>query len=474
MPKHRFSLVACARWEETQIQEWVEYHKSIGFDHIYLYSNDDDPTALFQAVAPYAYGQDPFVTFQYWPAVGQQIEIYLHFLQTFKHETEWFSFLDIDEFFVLKGLNSIPAFMLEYEATVDCLYFNWVIYGNSGRLRREQGPTLTSYLRRAQKPDCHTKMLCRSASIDAAAIQQNPGRGAFWHFLDNYHIQGLRCRDVLHATMDGYSTDFPQSTKPFMQREGFAKAVLARAYIAHFQFKSEEDFLRRWRRGGFPNGEQWRAAYETGVHKSILDTNNQVYDPYLAEYWHRYTAPAMRFGLRAPPIPLPYSNIALNKPSWQSSVFEPDGVEPALSRVSGAGNNGVRTGLYGFHTKFETRPWWVIDLLAPYRIAEIHIYNRRDDPAVAARANDLDVHQSEDGINWVTLLSNTGPKPFGLDDTPLTVFGKPAASIRYVMLRLRSANYLHLDEIEVYGYPANAPGHTIGTGATSGPVIRND
>ena len=65
---------------------------------------------LFRAVAPYAYGADPFITFQYWPAVGQQIEIYLHFLKTFKHETEWFSFLDIDEFFVLKGVDNIAAF----------------------------------------------------------------------------------------------------------------------------------------------------------------------------------------------------------------------------------------------------------------------------------------------------------------------------------------------------------------------------
>ena len=72
MLKHRFSLVACARWEETQIQEWVEYHKSIGFDHVYLYSNDDDPAPLFHAIAPYAYGPNPLVTFRYWPHLGEQ------------------------------------------------------------------------------------------------------------------------------------------------------------------------------------------------------------------------------------------------------------------------------------------------------------------------------------------------------------------------------------------------------------------
>src|SRR4051812_24345550 len=235
MPKHRFCLVACARWEEMHIQEWVEYHKSIGFDHIYLYSNDDDPLPLFNAIAPYAYGPDPFITFRHWPRAGEQIEIYLHFLDTFRHETEWFSFLDIDEFFVLKRIDNIATFMRAYETSADCLYFNWVIYGHSGKVRRDDRPTLTSYLRRSHKIDAHTKMICRSAAIEPAAIRYGLGRAAFWHFLDNFEIPNLRCINVLHTPMDGYSASYPTSAEPFMQRSGLDEAVLDRAYIAHFQ-----------------------------------------------------------------------------------------------------------------------------------------------------------------------------------------------------------------------------------------------
>ncbi len=476
MAKHRFALVACARWEEMHIQEWVEYHRSIGFNHIYLYSNDDDPTALFNAIAPYTYGSNPFVTFQYWPHVGEQVEIYLHFLKTYKLATEWFAFLDIDEFFVLKGTDNIATFMQDYEEVVDCLYFNWVIYGHSGRLQRESAATLTTYLRRGRRPDVHTKMLCRSTSIEASAIRQghNAGRGAFWHFLDNYPLPELRCRDVLLASTEGYSADFPTSASTFVTRPGFAEAVLERGYIAHFQFKSEADFLRRWQRGGFPNGDQWRAAYQTGVYRSILAENNIVYDTYLAEYWHRYTAPAMGFGVRAPYFDLPYDNVALNKPSWQSSVFQPDdpGLEPVLSRTAGGGNNGLRTGDYGFHTQYEKRPWWIVDLLAPYRIAEVHIYNRRGDVALAARANELDVLASEDGATWATLLSNTGVAPFGLDGTPLVIFGAPAIGFRFVMLRLRAAGCLHMDEVEVYAY--HVATHQTTERATIDPIISFD
>ena len=455
MAKHRFSLVACARREEMHIQEWVAYHESIGFDHIYLYSNDEDPAALFRAIAPYALGPDPFVTFRHWRHVGQQAEIYLHFLDEFKSETEWFSFLNIDEFLVFRDLDNVSAFMRDYESTVDCLYLNWLVYGHNGKLKREPGFTLMSYVRRAAKVDAHTKMICRSAAIDATAIRAGylAGRGAFHHFLDNYRLPALRCADVLHASTDGYSADFPASAAAFATRDGYTDSVIRRAHVAHFQFRSEEDFLRCWLRGGFENDEYRRRLFDPGGHKAVLAENNVVYDTYLAEYWHRYAAPALRFGLE-PPHGSPASvNIALNKPAFQSSVYEPAGQEPVGSRVSGGGNNGLRTGTYGFHTTREWQPWWCVDLLAAHRIAEIHVYNRCDDPAVAMRATPVEVLASPDAEDWTVLLSRTEAAAFGLDGAPLVVPVAGHAPFRFVLIRLPGLDYLHLDEVEVYGDP---------------------
>jgi hypothetical protein len=52
---YKFSLVACARWEEHDIVEWIEYHLSIGVDHFYIYSNDDTPLTLFNRLHPGEY-----------------------------------------------------------------------------------------------------------------------------------------------------------------------------------------------------------------------------------------------------------------------------------------------------------------------------------------------------------------------------------------------------------------------------------
>ena len=476
MPRHRYSLVACARWEETQIEEWVAYHRSIGFDHIYLYSNDDDPAPLFRAVAAYVHGPNPLITFRHWPVAGQQQAIYFHFLENFRHETEWFGFLDIDEFFVLKGVDNIDAFMAEYRDDVDCLYFHWVLYGNCDRKRRADTPTLTTYLRRASTIDIHIKMLCRSALIDASAVRQGheDGLGAFWHFLDKYRLPGLRCRDILFHPMDGYAQNFPASAGPFVNRPGLSVAVLERAYIAHFQFRSEEDFMRRWHRGGFHNGAYWREAYVGGAYRDILASANAVYDSYLAEYWYRHTANGLRISLHRHPS-LPLENVALNKPSWQSSelaLADPPSASDRspTGRTSGAGNNGVRTGSYGFHTETEDRPWWIVDLLAPHALTELHIYNCTDTPAMADAAADIDVLGSADGAAWGTLYAHPSV-PFSQGGRKLIVCLLPGTLCRFVMLRRRGHGALHLNEVEVYGTPSDRRVPLVGTALSVAALI---
>jgi hypothetical protein len=460
--KYRYSIVACARWEENDVNEWIEYHQSIGFDHIYLYSNDDDPTVLFSVVAPYAVGDSPFVTLFHWPIVGDQIGIYLHFLHNYKDETEWFSFLDIDEFFVIKYLNNISLFMESYKSVVDCLYFNWIIYGNSGRIHRENIPILTSYCQRAAGVDRHTKMICRSEAIDAALLEAGlrAGKGAFWHFLDNYRLPDARCRDILLAPTDGYSSDFPKSAGAFALREGYTEAVIERAYVAHFQFKSEEDFLRRWRRGGFDNGDAWKNAYESGVYMSILTKTNEIHDTYLSDYWKRQVpqpASQTRFtrtssGLR---------NLALKMPSRQSSVYQPVSKEPDGSVRIGFATNGIKTGTYGFHTDLEDSPWWILDLLIPCAVSEIRIYNRMDHPALAARASGLTVLASVDNVTWTQLFEHKGTELFGVNGSPLTIPLGTMLTCRFLKVHLNTTGYLHLDEVEVYGQALGAPAPTL-------------
>lgn len=450
MHKHKFSLVGCARWEEAHIVEWVEYHRSIGFDHIYIYSNDDSPETLCKVLLPYLMqGGEPYITYRHFPFLGRQIEMYRHFLETYKDETEWLIFLDIDEFLTLKGVNNIHAFISVYGRDWDCIYFNWLLFGNNGKMVRDDDSVLTGYTRRSSTVDPHTKTIIRSAAVNydvVAGRVLEHASGAFWHFWDGYQIPGLRLGNVLGESMAAYTKDWPKYAEQFNQREGFSQKVIACGYISHFIFKSEEDFLRRAARGSvasFGAQADWATMYRENAHQGLLQRLNEVEDTYLADYWRAQLQ-------RLEPIeivPRPrWPNIALNKPAKQSSIYQGHGPS--------GGNNGEKNGRFGFHTELEARPWWKLDLASPHWVHEFRLYNRIDDPGCAARAGNLSVEVSGDGTRWTTIFTRASPTSFGgIDGHPLLVELTDPILARFLRVRLNNSEFLHLDEVEVYGVP---------------------
>jgi hypothetical protein len=458
--RYKYSIVACARWEERDILEWVEYHRGIGFDHIYLYSNDDDPMQTFRVLIPYLFGPRPFVTFKHFPKRNpsrpQQQDIYLSFLRNHKHETEWFSFIDIDEFFVFKNVNNVKQFMKPFENGYDSVYFNWLIFGNNGKLERDGDSILLSYTKRCKNIDFHTKAITRSAKIpeDVIRIKYSKGARGFWHFWNDYDLTDFRITNVLSDNIDQYTEDFPKWAHDYVHRPGVSAAMIRKAYIAHFQIKSEEDYMRRVRRGGTSVLPYWQKTFESGNYKRQLVARNEVWDAYLARYWLRRAANAFDFVTEFP-VPVPsHPNIALRKPTSQSSIARKTDNDPEYSAVQGHANDGIRTGGFGFATEYEDKPWWMVDFLDTYVIDEIHIYNRVDLPEAADRSRYLRVEASLNGKEWGEVFVLDGMSAFGgVGSIPLVIKPEKQISGRYLRISSWKPCSLHLDEIEVYGHP---------------------
>ncbi|MFN7492227.1 MAG: discoidin domain-containing protein [Cyclobacteriaceae bacterium] len=140
------------------------------------------------------------------------------------------------------------------------------------------------------------------------------------------------------------------------------------------------------------------------------------------------------------------ANLVLGKPATQSSTSAYSHDKDAQGGV-----DGVKNGLFGFHTDTERDPWWQVDLGGIAKLDKIFVFNRQD--CCSERAETLAVAISEDGVHFqnVANLSNT---VFGgvKDNEPLRVFlDEQEYLARYVRVQLRDMNALHLDEIEVYG-----------------------
>jgi hypothetical protein len=111
--------------------------------------------------------------------------------------------------------------------------------------------------------------------------------------------------------------------------------------------------------------------------------------------------------------------------------------------------DGVKDGKWGFHTQFEDRPWWQIDLQQSTSLDQIVLYNRCDG-GFAARAGRILIQLSSDGQDFHRFYQHDGTPFLGHPD------GKPlrvpldGAVARFVRLQLPGRDYFHLDEVEIY------------------------
>lgn len=283
-PRFRYSLVACARWETPYIDEWLRYHRSIGFDHVYLYCNDDDPAELQEAVRPFT----SFVTFRHHAEQGAQREMYLDFLRNDRGDSEWIMLLDIDEFLCLRGIDDVHRFVMPRASECDALYFNWVYFGNNNFVQRPGGSVLLQYTRREPAVNPYTKVLIRSS-----AITRDDFTTAFWHDWIEALGSTLRARNVLGDPMQGYYDNFPDAAWRYLHSDEVTARILRTAHVCHFAFKARDDHAFRIARGtsgDFHRQDTWAELANDGRLDAFLAGANSIEDTYLRDYWQRCVA----------------------------------------------------------------------------------------------------------------------------------------------------------------------------------------
>jgi len=115
----RVALVCIAKNEDNYIQEWVDYHKKLGYDDIFIYQNNWRSNIEQPNVIKIEYDGDV-----------RQVSAYNDFIQQNKKKYDWASFFDIDEFLVLKKHKNIKDFIRDYEE-FDGIGINWVLFGDN-------------------------------------------------------------------------------------------------------------------------------------------------------------------------------------------------------------------------------------------------------------------------------------------------------------------------------------------------------
>jgi len=176
----KVAMVAIAKDEGDYIDEWVDYHVKIGFDDIFVYSNN-------WRIGKFI----PHVTEIPFDGEAKQLPAYTDWLANHSDGYDWAAFFDIDEFLnthrgnvkdILDGYSRFPA-----------VGVNWRIFGDSGLADVENGyyGCLSRFTKCAKDLNVHVK------SFVNLALYPKPAK-----FSCNPHIPDYGILD-----MDGKSSN---------------------------------------------------------------------------------------------------------------------------------------------------------------------------------------------------------------------------------------------------------------------------
>jgi len=440
-------VVAAARWESDSIVEWLNYYRFIGFDHAYIYCNDDTPEEMYEAVLPYLAGPDPFVTFHHYPIRGLQHAMYEHFLDRYVEACEWFAFIDLDEFILIRHHDTIRDFIASFPIRPDAIAFNNVTAGHNGHVVRPTGSVIANYTRRRNRASKSTKNIARSDAFAKTGLR-TAFLGGWFHNIEAILKDDAIIINVLGHSTRGFYGD-QDANWATMSTPEFHEDIIETAFIYHVRVKSEADLLRRAARGvdgQFYGQDRWRAIHEQGPQAvaAYLAPQNVAEETRLLAIRRAM----LRDSSRDPVVPLPPGrNLALGRPATQSSTcrysLKPDREADAAGVVSGKPD-----GYISHHTDFETAPWWQVDLGEAMPVREVRVFKRLDRPE---RSRSFEVVGSVDGAAWTTLFDKADEIAFGGVDGDPFIWREPSpVSLRFLRVIGHGWCCLDLDQVEIY------------------------
>ena len=159
------AICAIVSEEEMYLDEWLDFHLGIGFRHIYIYDNSNDFDLGHGWLERRPRLKDK-VTVWHFPGDGKQLYAYRHCVKNYIRPGGhgWVSFLDVDEFIVLKKHTNIIDFLLEH-CKQGSISLNWQLFGWDRRLQLSPEPVTKRFQGQAlSQDDIHVKSI---TNVDA-------------------------------------------------------------------------------------------------------------------------------------------------------------------------------------------------------------------------------------------------------------------------------------------------------------------
>lgn len=222
--KNYLSLVIIVKDEDDYLDEFIYYYRLLGVDHFYFYDNDS-AIPLTQSLKKHK----DYVTIHTISGKARQLDAYRHHILTYKKDTRWSGFIDIDEFIVPKTTYKLSEFLVPYEYA-DALAINWIRFGDNNHITKPTGLVTENYTKREFNQNAHIKSIVNPLKAQSAA---NP------HYITMR--EGATYIDAAHNPI----------ISPFNENP-----TIDIIQMNHYFTKSSEEFIKKALRGRADTGEQ--------------------------------------------------------------------------------------------------------------------------------------------------------------------------------------------------------------------------
>ena len=229
------ALVCIAKNEDDYIHEWIDYHKKLGFDDIFIYQNNWECSIVSPNVHSIKYD-----------GKAKQLYAYNDFIKDYSCLYEWAAFFDVDEFLVLKKHDNIKDFLKEYNA-YDSIAVNWVLFGDNGlnEVTNNHYSVLNRFTKRQIGVNPHIKSIVK--------LSEN------FMFIENPHCL---------YNISWVDSNFKVSYGPF-NYEGDDNII----QLNHYFSKTRTEYVKKIEKGRADNTRTVRTFEEFDAHNF-----NDIYD----------------------------------------------------------------------------------------------------------------------------------------------------------------------------------------------------
>lgn len=216
------AICSIARNENDYLDEWVTYHLNIGFDHIFIYDNNNPDDFSLPQFIEQSIWKDKVTVIDYRGATKAQLTAYNDCYIRQGQSFDWIAFIDIDEF-ITWGNESRYRSINNYLGSIrqfNVVAINWMFYGDNGKACLEPGGLIQRFPNPivGSEQNQHVKLILKT-------------RQSLLFTINPHCVEGnaRRCDDC---------------QKQITENSPFKEPSFKQLYIRHYGTKTIEEFIK--------------------------------------------------------------------------------------------------------------------------------------------------------------------------------------------------------------------------------------